>query len=156
MIFATKSSLATNQDKFMTTQESLVKLLAKIAKAQWDSKTQPVLLSNLPPLLAGDAPDYKDFLAGKSLKQFIKETEGNAGNQYTLIEHPTQRAKLAILPTGVTYDFPEALTTSEPTTANDRSSEKALVDFLKALKKLPPQDISDVHIPVSVLVKMMK
>ena len=140
----------------MTTQESLIELLGKISKSQWESKAQPVLLSNLPPLLAGDEPNYKDFLAGKSLKQFIKETEGDAGNQYRLIEHPTQRAKLAILPHGVTYEFPEMLTTPEPTTANDRSSEKALVDFLRALKKLSPQDIENVHIPVSVLVKMIK
>lgn len=155
MFFTVKQLLLTNQDKFMTTKESLIKVLAEISKSQWQSKEQPVLLSNLPPLLAGEASDYKIFLAGKSLKQFIKETEGES-SKYKLIEHPNQPAKLAILPNESIYKFPETLTTPAPTTANDRSSEKALVDFLKELKKLPSQDIADVHIPISVLVKMMK
>lgn len=108
--------------------------------------------------MLGEAPDYKDFLAGKSLKQFIKETEIEVGSQYKLVTHPSQSAKLGLapLPEGENFQFPETAVTPEQTTVNDRSSEKSLIDFLRALKKLPAQDLAEVKIPVSVLVKMLK
>lgn len=142
----------------MAARESLIDALAKIAKSQWETKGQPVFLSNLPPLLAVDAPDYKEFLAGKSLKEFIKETETAENSHYKLVAHPRQSAKLGLapLPEGKDFQYPDTFTTPEQATNNDRSSEKALIDFLKALKKLPPQDLVEVKIPVSILVKMIK
>jgi hypothetical protein len=142
----------------MTTRESLIASLATIAKSHWQTKEQPVLLSNLPPLLAGNESGYKDFLGGQSLKQFIKDTETEEGSQYKLVTHPSQSAKLGLapLPEGTDFQFPEPGATSEQAVITDRSSEKALLDFLKALKKLPAQDLVEVNIPVSVMVKMLK
>lgn len=139
----------------MTTRESLINSLAKIATTHWQTKGQPVLLSNLPALLAGDESDYKDFLGNQSLKQFIKDTE--AESKYKLITHPTQSAKLGLapLPVGANFQFEESSPPDQPSTS-ERSSEKALIDFLKALKKLPASDLEEVHIPIAVLVKMMK
>jgi hypothetical protein len=140
----------------MTTRESLIRALVKITKAHWKTKTQPVLLSNLPPLLAEDEPNYKDFLKSQSLKQFINETEESS--KYKLIIHPNQSAKLGLapLPEGMDFKFPESNVALEQVTTTDSSSEKALIAFLKALKKLPAQDLVEVKIPVSVLVKMLK
>ena len=141
----------------MTTRQSLIESLKKIASTHWQTKGQPILLSNIPPLLAGDDPEYKEFLGNQSLKQFIKETEVEVSSQYMLITHQSQSAKLGLvpLPEGANFKFEESTAPEQPP-INDRSSEKALIDFLKALKKLPPQDLADVHIPVSILVKMMK
>lgn len=141
----------------MTTRQSLIKSLEKIAATHWKTTGQPVLLSNVPPLLAGDEPEYKEFLGNQSLKQFIKETEVEPSSQYKLITHPNQSAKLGLvpLPEGDKFQFEESAPPEQPP-INDRSSEKALIDFLKALKKLPPQDLAEIHIPISVLVKMMK
>ena len=125
----------------MTTRQSLIKSLEKIAATHWKTTGQPVLLSNVPPLLAGDEPEYKEFLGNQSLKQFIKETEVEPSSQYKLITHPNQSAKLGLvpLPEGDKFQFEESAPPEQPP-INDRSSEKALIDFLKALKKLPPQD----------------
>ncbi|MDI9694460.1 MULTISPECIES: hypothetical protein [Burkholderia] len=142
----------------MTRRENLIEALKKTAKSHWDINQTPVLLSNLPPLLVGDVPEYKEILGGQSLKRFIKETEG-ASSQYKLVEHPVQRAKVALLPTGVDYQFPDITETSEAaeqTLVSDRSSEKALIEFLKSLKKLSAEDLAEVKIPVSVLVKMLR
>lgn len=140
----------------MTTRQSLIKSLTGIALMHWETKGVPVLLSNIPPLLLNGEPNYKEFLGSQSLKQFIKDTEIEDGAQYQLITHPTQSAKLGLvpLPDGASFKFEES-SILEPS-ISDRSSEKALIDFLKALKKLPAQDLAEVHIPVSVLVKMMK
>ena len=100
----------------MTTRESLIESLVKIATAHWKAKGQPVLLSNIPPLLAGDEPEYKDFLGKQSLKQFIKDTEAENNSKYKLIIHPTQSAKLALtpLPDGADFQFEESSTTGQP------------------------------------------
>jgi hypothetical protein len=141
----------------MTTRESLINSLANIAAAHWQNKRQPVLLSNLPPLLAGDESEYKNFLGKQSLKEFIKDTEAEANSKYKLIIHPTQSAKLGLahLPDGANFQFEESSAPDQPP-SSDRSSEKALICFLKALKKLPASELEKIHIPVAVLVKMMK
>jgi ribosomal protein S4 len=97
-------------------------------------------------------PDYKDILSGRSLKKFIKETEG----KYKLVEHPYQKAKVALIPKNESYKFPELDEKQEQSVIINRNAEKALIEFLKALKKLPEQDQEKVQIPVSVLVKMLK
>jgi len=134
------------------TQEKLIDALEQIAVHHWNTNKQPVLLSNLPPLLMKNLPDYKDILSGRSLKKFIKESEG----KYKLVEHPYQRAKVALLPKDESYKFPELDEKHEQSVIIDRNAEKALIEFLKALKKLPEQDQEKVQIPVSVLVKMIK
>ncbi|HHB7052116.1 TPA: hypothetical protein ACN7KQ_003138 [Klebsiella pneumoniae] len=138
------------------TQEQLVTVLGNIAESHWKANKQPVLLSNLPPLLLKSHPDYKETLLGKSLKKFIKDTENVDGCKYKLIEHELQRAKVALLPKSATYSFPDSDKKVETSVINDRNSEKALIEFLKCLKKLPEQDQEKIQIPVSVIVKMIK
>lgn len=140
----------------MTTQREIIDNLRQIAESQWKTSQQPVLLSNLPPLLAEKNSAYKDALGGKSLKDFISQTENDG--RYKLITHPNQFAKLGLVPTpeGEGFQFPEASSKSDNFSIVDRSSEKALIDFLRALKKLPAQDLAEVRIPITVLVKMLK
>lgn len=63
---------------------------------------------------------------------------------------------MALLPKDESYKFPELDEKHEQPVIIDRNAEKALIEFLKALKKLPEQDQEKVQIPVSVLVKMIK
>jgi hypothetical protein len=142
----------------MTTSNELIDSLRTIAKSQWDASKQPVLLSNLPPLLAEKNANYREALAGISLKEFVKNTEGTQGKNYKLVTHPSQSAKLGLvpIPEGESFEFLEIPTASEQSNVSDRSSEKSLIDFLKALKKLPPKDLAEVSIPIAVLVKMLK
>ena len=141
----------------MNTRESLIDVLTEIVKDHWKSKNQAVLLSNLPPLFVSNGLAYRDVLGVKSLKSFIEETS-NEGASYRLVVHPSQPAKLGVVPVpdGIHYQFPECNDITESVVIDNRFSEKALMDFLKALKKLPSQDIENVDIPISVLVKMMK
>ena len=139
----------------MITPEQLSTALTDIASSVWQTTKRPVLLSNLPPLLLEKVPDYREMLGTQSLKQFIKESE--AGQDYRLIQHPTQAAKLALLPQGASYEFVDSPRESDiPVIKSERNSEKALIDFLKALKKLPVADLANVQLPVSILVKLLK
>lgn len=135
--------------------KSLQKTLMDIAKAHWQANAQPILLSNLPPLLLSDFPDYKKSLGTNSLKQFILESAESSG--YRLVEHPTQAAKIGLLPDAESFEFAASTVTQDiQATQNPRANEKALIEFLRALKTLPAKDIAEVHIPVSVLVGLLK
>lgn len=136
-------------------QKNLQEALMDIAKAHWQANAQPVLLSNLPPLLLNEIPDYKKLLGTNSLKQFILESAASSG--YKLVEHPTQTAKIGLLPAEESFEFTAPTVTQDiQAPQNPRANEKALIEFLRALKTLPAKDIADVHIPVSVLVGLLK
>lgn len=138
----------------MSNDQKLIDGLKDLAKSYWESNSYPLLLSNLPPLLATDISDYKEILGGRTLKKFVQETSGS--ETYKLAEHPKQRAKVAILPPNVNYQFPDQASNTEPQEDKGRSSERALIEFLRVLRNLPEADIAEVSIPVSVLVKLMK
>jgi hypothetical protein len=140
----------------MTKINTVEQSLKEIASSHWTKYQQPVLLSNLPALLASKNSNYKELLNGKTLKQFVIETATN--NSYKLIAHPTQKAKLGVvpLPEGNNYIFPDSQIIDKNAFNFDSTSEKTLLEFLKALKKLPEQDIKNINIPVSILVKMIK
>jgi len=137
----------------MSTNEKLSEVLSELARSNWASEQRPVLLSNLPPLLLEKLPDYKDILGDLSLKAFIKSSESDS--DYRLIEHPTQKAKLALLPKEAVYEFPKT-TGSFTATKSEKNGEKALIDFLRALKELPPSDLAGLQIPVHIMVKLLK
>lgn len=59
------------------TQEKLIDALEQIAAHHWNTNKQPVLLSNLPPLLMKNLPDYKVILSGRSLKNSLKNQRAN-------------------------------------------------------------------------------
>ena len=138
-------------------QQKLVQLLEEIAKNQWDNNQSPILLSNLPPLILSKNPNFKSELNGLSLKSFISKEE--ASHAFKLIQHPEQKEKLGIIPKIRDYKFPDS--PIEPkqisdSIEKDKSSEKTLLDFLKLLKKLPSEDLHQIELPISILVKFVK
>jgi hypothetical protein len=141
----------------MDNQEKLAKALGVIVNAFWTSNKKPILLSSIPPELEKKITDanYKDFLEGKSIKQFIKLTE--AKFEYKLIEHPTQKAKIGLVPSTADYNFPTISAESEkkPSDAGSKTKNEGIA-LIKILSKLSDEDLEKITIPVSVIVKLFK
>lgn len=148
----------------MATEQEVKEALKKIADAYWDARKTPILLSQLPEKLEAEAPDYKEVLAGKSLKAFALAVGDDAG--FKLITHPSQRAKLGLAPANVDFDFPKEEATQQGVTPSAASqegtrdrgprSQEPVLALLRALRALPPEELEKVVIPVSTLVKLLK
>ena len=62
----------------------------------------PLLLSQLPSTL--EKGNYEDCVEPKGWKTFLESTEGeNAG--YKLVQHPTQLARVGLIPFYASFDF---------------------------------------------------
>lgn len=136
----------------MADQNQLATTIKTISEKQWAEKDAPVLLSALPPMLERELPDYRTVLGTRSLKVFIKETGETAG--YRLVEHPTLRAKVGVVPAIASYEFPAETPPSSKAVAN--SNKEVTLAFFRALATLPDADLEKMVIPASVLVKLLK
>jgi hypothetical protein len=148
----------------MADEQEVKTALKKIAAARWEVRKAPILLSELPEKLEVDVPDYKAVLGGKSLKAFVMVAGEDSG--FKFIAHPSQRAKLGLVPANVDFEFPKEAATQQGVTPaaagqegarerGPRSQEPVLV-LLRALRALPPEELDKVVIPVSTLVKLLK
>lgn len=148
----------------MATEQEVKTALKKIADAYWNEHKTPILLSQLPEKLKAEAPDYKAVLAGKSLKTFALAVGKDSG--FKLIIHPSQPAKLGLMPADVDFEFPKEEATQQGVTpptvgqegTRDRGyrSQEPVLALLRALRALPPEELEKVVIPVSTLVKLLK
>ena len=86
-------------------QDELKSILKDIAEKHWATNQNPILLSNVAPILAKKAGtvDFRTLLDGKSLKAFIKDT--GEDNGYRLVEHPMQVAKVGLVPLDARFEF---------------------------------------------------
>lgn len=133
-------------------------LLATTVKAivdtYWQENGRPILLSYLTKPLKEKLGDdsYFEITKGKTLKEIIKETGHPYG--YWLLEHPTQKAKLGVMPIGKDYNF-ETNGTDKPKSSSKHdkpsSDQETVLKFLKLLQKLPAQEQEKVIIPASVI-----
>jgi len=131
--------------------------LKNVAKEYWETHKKPLLLSNLPAVLEARAPNFKSILGPQNIKSFIKDYA--AEMDVRLIEHATHKAKVAVAPAAVTFDFPTDSAVESKTQKTPRApqkGEKAVLALLHSLGSLPDEELDRVTIPVSVLVKMMK
>lgn len=138
----------------MTQNDDLAKKLKECALNFWETYGTPLLLSNIPRVLDSSMSGYKDVLAGRTLKEFVVETGKEFG--YRLVEHPTQRAKIAILPDEIAFDFPSNQSNFRERRHERSSSENVVMAFLKKLNELSPEEVDKVIIPTSVLVKLLR
>lgn len=133
------------------TNEDLIAALQGIAQKHWDTHKTPTLLSQLPKLLSTHLQaDYKPILGTVSLKSFIKTSQGLGG--YRLVEHPTQRAKLGIVPPGVDFEFP--VTTDEKTIST--LSRQDIEGFARVLGALTPDELRHVSLPATLVIKLLE
>jgi len=148
----------------MTTEQEVKTALKRITDAYWDTRKTPILLSQLPAKLESEVPDYKEVLAGKSLKAFTLAVGEDSG--FKLITHHSQRAKLGLTPANVDFEFPKEEAAQQDDTppavgqegTRDRGlrSQEPVLVLLRALRALPPDELEKVVIPVSTLVKLLK
>lgn len=127
----------------------LANTLKAIADEHWQQRRQPVFLSSLPPLLeAKGLPSYKDQLGPLTLKQFIKEMGPTHG--FKLVEHPSLRAKLALVPLDVPFEFSSDVP-QPPTTSITRADVEA---FFRVLA-FAAEDGSNLMLPASIVAKLV-
>lgn len=123
--------------------------LKTIADEQWQQRRQPVFLSSLPPLLAAKGlANYKEILGSQSLKEFLKDSGPTYGCK--LVEHPTLRAKLALVPLDVPFDF-----TSEAPKPPAVSITPADVETFFRVLTFAIEDGSNFMLPASVVAKLI-
>lgn len=141
----------------MTDLQQVKDSLKTVAKDYWETHKKPLLLSNLPAVLEAKAPNFKSILGPQNIKSFIKDyaTEMDV----RLIEHATQKAKVAVAPAAETFEFPTdsaVESKAQKTPRTTHKGEKAVLALLHSLGSLSDEELDRVTIPVSVLVKMMK
>ena len=131
--------------------------LRVIVDEHWAENEQPILISLVPDRLKLRAPndDYKSALGLTSLKAFVKSSQGEFG--YRVIEHPTQRAKVGLVPEGSDYSFPaEEVKVVDASAENSYKNGADGIALLKNLAKLSDTDLEKITIPVSVLAKLFR
>lgn len=142
----------------MNVPNRLAAQVKAIVDEYWGLNARPVLLSYLSKPLKDELGDhdYAELTRGKSLKELIKETEQAYG--YRLLEHPTQKAKLGVVPAGKIYNF-ENQSDEKPKRSlrydNFSSDQDIVLAFLKLLQKLPPQELEKVIIPASAITLLL-
>ncbi len=139
----------------ITTEVELQNFLAERTAQHWkDSEGQPYPLSRVPLDLKEEKSDYKSIIFEEKLKDFVRRTQHD--RLYKLVEHPVQKAKVGIIPPDENFEFPIDPIHSEQAAYGPDYSDRgdALFAFLRALSKLPKEDIDAVVIPTRVLVKL--
>lgn len=132
------------------TIDDLVNALRDIASEDWQAYQQPVLLSRLPKKLAERLHgDYKSILGVGSLKNFIKESPPDRG--FRLVEHPTQRAKLGVVPRGIDFEFP--IESDAP--SSGALSKQDIEGFTRVLRSLTPDELRRVTLPANLVVRLL-
>lgn len=129
--------------------------IAELANEHWSDASEALLLSKLAPLVAETYADYKATLNGQSLRNFIK-TEAP---ELAIAQHSSQFAKVGVYPSDKTfsYDTEAVEAKAEPSQADKlKESRRAFYTFIKAIADFPPEDIKDVHLPTSVIVRLLE
>jgi hypothetical protein len=139
------------------TEDTIIEFLKNKAEAAW-SDQRPYLLSFAGPAMVEAQIDYQTILNGERLKAFVERTAGEGC--YRVVKHPHQRAKVGIVPSGIQFEFEDAVheeTASDPRPVHGESVQgAALLSFLCALSALPAEDLDGVVIPTRVLVRLAK
>ena len=133
----------------------LVEKLNQLATTHWEVKAEPLLLSQVGVSLQAESLDYKSILEDSSIRRFVSEH----CPQLKVVQHPTQFAKIGIIPVSEQYAFPldqSSNTSVHRQSDSVRKSRRALYDFISALADLPESDTQGVVIPTNVLIQLLE
>lgn len=141
-------------------EAQLIDFLGERAKVHWEKKGEPYLLSLVSPDLKSDRKTFKDAIGGGSLARWA---EGTEQDQFKVVRHPVQKAKVGIIPGDKTYDYPVDDLNEiggghrllAEVSIKGRSRKPVVVRFLESLSRLDEEDLAKVQIPVSVIVKLL-
>jgi hypothetical protein len=138
------------------TEDDIQRVLSEKTKERWEAEQRPYLLSYVGLDMKINGIDYRAILGEERVKGFVQRTQDAGG--YRLVAHPSQKAKIGIVPAGVDFSFAE---TSEADgkrigkPVEPPRHERAVTAFLRALSRLPDKDQDAVIIPVRVLTKLL-
>lgn len=143
------------------TADSILAFAAARAEEAWAAGQQPYLLARLSPDLAKEGINYKGVLGEQRLKDFLR----SAPNLVRVVTHPTQKAKIGLVPPGQAYEFPNAPEQAQPKPPiSTASSEKSngskrrwiVSSFLQLVSELDDAEAAQVQIPTHILTKLMR
>ena len=139
------------------TKDDIQRVLSEKAKERWETEKRPYLLSDVGLDMKIRGIDYRAILGEERVKGFVQRTQEAAG--YRLVAHPSQKAKIGIVPAGVDFSFAEASEADgeqarKPVEPSRR--EGPVIAFLRAVSRLPDEDQDAVIIPVRVLTKLLR
>lgn len=139
-------------------ENQLIEFLRSRAQERWEAEHQPYLLSLVATDLRSQEKDYHEAIGEERLKAFVKRTGENGG--YTLVEHPVQRPKVGVVPSGVEFSFDDIdesqrldVASGNCGTINER--ERVVLLFLRALSRLPDPLLDEISISTKVLVRLL-
>lgn len=146
------------------TEAGISEFIVNSTKAYWAANSQPFMLQDISPALKLRNIDYKSVIgADITLKQFVSRLS----DQVTLIIDPKHPAKIGLVPRGQSFTFEPKTQSVEVATPVEMISlptkkvyksprpKFAVLNFLEALSKLTPEELSTVSIPISVLAKIV-
>ena len=136
----------------MSKHNKLIEAIATISRDYWNDFQIPLLLSALPLNLQPHIANYRELLEGKTLKKFIQETLNE--NKYKLVEHPTLKAKVGIIPASESYEFLDIPKTSTKTLP--QNTRETTLEFISILGKLSKEELQEINIPTYILIKLLK
>src|SRR3954465_3399208 len=90
----------------MLTADDLSNFLAKKAEERWTVEQQPYFLSSVAPELKANGRDYRSAIGEEKLKAFAKRIGSSSG--FKVVEHPTQKSKIGIVPVNSNFAFEES------------------------------------------------
>ncbi len=135
------------------TEDGLKAFLMARTQSHWDEYQQPYFLSRAATDIKAQGIDYRDILKDEKLKEFSRRVRIEDG--FRLVEHPSQKAKVGLVPTDIAFQFPvEVDDAQQGGSPQNRVHGQTLLDFLHALSRLPPEDLDAVVLPTRVLVKL--
>lgn len=143
------------REHIVQTEQELVEFLADRAASRWENGL-PYFLSLIATDLKERDLDYRPIIGEERLKSFVKRVASDGG--FKIIEHPTQRAKVAIVPKEADFEFEDANPVPlPPKSIDDKSFNDAatLLAFFRSLSRLPDSALDAIHIPTKVIVRLL-
>lgn len=139
-------------------EKDLVNFLEKKAKEAWSGHGQPYLISSVAADFKAECGvDYKDILGPERLKSAVSRL--GQGSDFKVVFHPSQRAKIGIIPNAAEFSFREDVSKDGGDAEKKRAAghrQRIVLSFLDLLHGLPKEELESVNIPTNVLVKLLK
>lgn len=124
----------------------------------WNCHRRPLLLSQIPSQLKLEKP-VKEVLEGLSLKEYLDELiDGGAPIKY--VRHPTQKAKIGLIPSEEDYSYQKEEPSSTKHFKNkygdDAFSREEIRGILKFLGTISSEDREKIFFSAEVLQNLLK
>lgn len=124
-------------------REELIAKISTIVSNYWKQHQEPLLLSQLPNTL--EKGSYEDYVEQKGWKTFLESTEGeNAG--YKLVQHPTQLARVGLIPFCASFDF----------LVNDNKIEIETSLLYSILEKIDKKQLKTIKLPADITLALVR